>query len=232
MSDGTCDSCGDGIVFRWVGGRVAPIHSSGGCGGNRPTAWGRSSHTGPHTAPSSCPICGESVFYHTNGFGDSVYFDELGPPWPKHPCLDRGDSRSASRSGGNERVTTQPFARPTSMTLPPGAVRLDPTEWTSGKEILGLVLNAGEVDVRIVLPGWRRKRRVYRTAILLNKSSWILVHLLGSEAPRVGSVVRLQPQTCLINEVPGLLGDTGSADFEAPLPLEDDAVGSQNREEP
>jgi len=33
-------------------------------------------------------VCGEDVFYYQNEFGSRVYFDELGPPWPKHPCTD------------------------------------------------------------------------------------------------------------------------------------------------
>lgn len=37
---------------------------------------------------ASCPVCGESVFYYCNSHGSSVFFDELGPPWPKHPCTD------------------------------------------------------------------------------------------------------------------------------------------------
>lgn len=35
-----------------------------------------------------CPICDARVFYYENRFGSRVYFDELGPPWPKHPCTD------------------------------------------------------------------------------------------------------------------------------------------------
>jgi len=35
-----------------------------------------------------CPVCGSPVFYYENVNGGKVYFDELGPPWPKHPCLD------------------------------------------------------------------------------------------------------------------------------------------------
>jgi len=35
----------------------------------------------------SCPWCGEEVFYHSNGCGDSVYFDSLGYPWPVHECF-------------------------------------------------------------------------------------------------------------------------------------------------
>ena len=37
---------------------------------------------------ASCPICGRSVFFYSNSNGSRVFFDELGPPWPKHPCTD------------------------------------------------------------------------------------------------------------------------------------------------
>ena len=37
----------------------------------------------PNTA---CPVCGALVYFYANEFGSRVYFDEIGPPWPKHPC--------------------------------------------------------------------------------------------------------------------------------------------------
>lgn len=37
-----------------------------------------------------CPVCGSSVFFYKSPDGGSVYFDELGSPWPKHPCTDNG----------------------------------------------------------------------------------------------------------------------------------------------
>lgn len=50
------------------------------------------------TIPNAqCPVCGEPVFYYCNEYGSSVFFDELGPPWPKHPCT-------------NHYATTQPLA--------------------------------------------------------------------------------------------------------------------------
>lgn len=33
-----------------------------------------------------CPVCGAPVFFYQSPFGGRVYFDEMGPPWPKHPC--------------------------------------------------------------------------------------------------------------------------------------------------
>lgn len=33
-----------------------------------------------------CRECSASIFFHTNGDGDAVFFDKLGPPWPIHEC--------------------------------------------------------------------------------------------------------------------------------------------------
>lgn len=35
-----------------------------------------------------CPVCGALVFFYQSPSGGRVFFDELGPPWPKHPCTD------------------------------------------------------------------------------------------------------------------------------------------------
>jgi len=46
-------------------------------------------HIDSYTNPNaSCPVCGENVFFYQSPYGGRVYFDELGPPWPKHPCTD------------------------------------------------------------------------------------------------------------------------------------------------
>lgn len=37
---------------------------------------------------ATCPVCGAPVYYYQNAFGSKVYFDDVGPPWPKHPCMD------------------------------------------------------------------------------------------------------------------------------------------------
>jgi hypothetical protein len=33
-------------------------------------------------------VCGEQVFFYQSPSGGRVFFDHLGPPWPKHPCTD------------------------------------------------------------------------------------------------------------------------------------------------
>lgn len=37
---------------------------------------------------ATCPVCGEDVWFFRNVNGGSAYFDALGKPWPKHPCMD------------------------------------------------------------------------------------------------------------------------------------------------
>lgn len=42
-----------------------------------------------YTIPNAkCPVCGARVYFYQSPFGGRVFFDELGPPWPKHPCTD------------------------------------------------------------------------------------------------------------------------------------------------
>lgn len=39
------------------------------------------------TIPNAkCPVCGDPVFFYRSPSNGRVFFDELGPPWPKHPC--------------------------------------------------------------------------------------------------------------------------------------------------
>lgn len=41
-----------------------------------------------YTVPMVCSACGNAVFHYQSKHGGSAIFDELGPPWPKHPCSD------------------------------------------------------------------------------------------------------------------------------------------------
>ena len=45
-----------------------------------------------YTVPNArCPRCAALVYFYRSPHGGSVYFDDLGPPWPKHPCTDSGE---------------------------------------------------------------------------------------------------------------------------------------------
>lgn len=56
-----------------------------------------------YTASIHCPICGDAVFLYQSQHGGRVFFDELGPPWPKHPCTDGARAVQSAAS-----LTTDP----------------------------------------------------------------------------------------------------------------------------
>lgn len=43
---------------------------------------------GARTIPLNCRYCRASIFYFRCECGSRVLFEELGPPWPQHRCLD------------------------------------------------------------------------------------------------------------------------------------------------
>lgn len=53
-----------------------------------------------------CPVCSAPVFFYQNQWGSRVYFDELGKPWPKHPCTDDAEHRGNLTSDGRAKQIT------------------------------------------------------------------------------------------------------------------------------
>jgi hypothetical protein len=51
-----------------------------------------------------CPECGAAVFFYANQHGSRVFFDDLGPPWPKHPCTDNPREPAPPRAGPTLRT--------------------------------------------------------------------------------------------------------------------------------
>jgi hypothetical protein len=113
----TCYRCGEEIEFFHDGFRAIPVHPSGSCGGLsgwydsgsvfRSTSEGAMFEFPFTTYPSyvnpnaRCPVCGAQVYFYQSPYGGRVFFDELGPPWPKHPCTDNPVVRQSfsSRDG-------------------------------------------------------------------------------------------------------------------------------------
>lgn len=55
-----------------------------------------------------CPICRQAVYFYANSYGSRVYFNELGPPWPKHECTDNPRNTGGGRfSGPTKRSISQ-----------------------------------------------------------------------------------------------------------------------------
>lgn len=92
------------------------------------------SYTNPN---ATCPVCNAPVFFYQSPEGGRVFFDEMGPPWPKHPCTDTlnekerfRENRRASLAGSHRSVSRQseagwtPFICESVVAVPPrgGAV--------------------------------------------------------------------------------------------------------------
>jgi hypothetical protein len=89
-------NCGWGGVFYGLGDRDASDSRD---------HWAKSES---FTIPNArCPRCAARVFFYRSPFGGSVYFDDLGPPWPKHPCMDVG---RVSTAQGRRALNVRPQA--------------------------------------------------------------------------------------------------------------------------
>lgn len=53
---------------------------------------------------AKCPICGDAVYFYANEHGSRVFFDDLGPPWPKHPCTDNPREPVSQRGAPTRRT--------------------------------------------------------------------------------------------------------------------------------
>lgn len=69
-----------------------------------------------------CPKCGKPVFFYRNDNGSRVYFDGLGPQWPKHPCMDQdsGEGESSLPRQGARNANALILA----SQVPPGGAAL------------------------------------------------------------------------------------------------------------
>lgn len=81
MSTRQCQFCGGDIRFRMVRGYCVPLHTKlVGC------ITHRNSGRPEQCYQTNCPICGAKVYFVRHN-GGAVWFDELGAPWDKHPCM-------------------------------------------------------------------------------------------------------------------------------------------------
>lgn len=87
----TCGFGGDGNLGR----------GGGGAGGGYASAtipaysWGSSRLSRDPDRPNAkCPVCGASVFFYRPERGGSLWSDDPGPPWRKHPCMMAEENRT------------------------------------------------------------------------------------------------------------------------------------------
>lgn len=145
-----CYNCGEEIEIRNDGFRKIPFHPSGSCSGRG--AGSTSSYSSLRTTrdgevfefpftvyPSyvnpnaRCPVCEVAVYFYQSPYGGRVFFDELGPPWPKHPCTDNPIVRQHfSTAQGRARILNTAQAPQTVAQTPelqtPAAATPQPSE--------------------------------------------------------------------------------------------------------
>lgn len=51
----------------------------------------------------TCQRCGAKVFYYEHPNGARVLFDQLGPPWPKHPCYEASQAKQEKAASAKPR---------------------------------------------------------------------------------------------------------------------------------
>lgn len=90
----------------------------------------------PSTRETPCWWCSAPVFYHTNGNGDSVLFDELGPPWPVHPCWEEHRASRADRV--RQYLLHQPNGPSGNPAGPSGKPAVPRPAWPEGLTQLGV----------------------------------------------------------------------------------------------
>jgi hypothetical protein len=98
-----CDRCGQEIEFRYVHGRLAPIHLSGGCGAD----YVERDHYRSYASDSrcwstNCPKCQSPVFFVRHNGGNVWVDPPLGWPWWKHGCFDDHSGGASRKSIAEE----------------------------------------------------------------------------------------------------------------------------------
>jgi hypothetical protein len=93
-------NCGWGGI--WYGSSNADSYAGIPRRGPKPRVLGLQKATngplsGAYTNPNAtCPVCGAACYFYQSPYGGRVFFDELGPPWPKHPCTTNEPARLVS----------------------------------------------------------------------------------------------------------------------------------------
>lgn len=166
------------------------------------TGHARSDLGEPLTHPTVCPVCGAEIFFHTNGNGDVVFFDELGWPWPKHPCLTTEDGIKVAYGSSEIRSVATLVSCPSAIRLPRGlsAVEFDAT--LADRIFLGVVVRKKEVRVWWARGNSTLRERVEALALGLYRGTQRAVRLYVPRrlTVRVGDVVKV---SCTVRELNG-----------------------------
>ena len=74
-------------------------------------SWRKSSSIKLSLGPNAnCPLCHKPVYFVPGPRGGGAYFNSLGPPWPKHPCMTSERPYSPYNAKGRPKLRNRPSA--------------------------------------------------------------------------------------------------------------------------
>lgn len=133
----------------------------------------RTSYTTPN---AHCPVCGAPVFFYESEYGGRVFFDELGPPWPKHPCTDHGtDKRRPQMRTEVARAT--PASIISAVSYSSGNLGLPAFQWQSDswEPLINPMLRRINEITQVTGQAWGESLRFYVPHDHLNpRAPWLI----------------------------------------------------------
>ncbi|MCP5391909.1 MAG: hypothetical protein H6920_09855 [Sphingomonadaceae bacterium] len=149
------------------------------------------------TIPNArCPVCGAPVFFYESFTGGRVFFDELGPPWPKHPCTDN----TPPPSGACRAAAAKPATTSGSTPAPPqwrreGWIPLETVTVTRADGFSTLRGNGADGGAEIIFSVADHMRCTENDPILVRRSdhgdgTWDISYL-----PINSRLVKIAPET-------------------------------------
>jgi hypothetical protein len=71
----------------------------------------KESYTNPN---AKCPQCRVSVYFYQSPYGGKVFFDAMGPPWPKHSCTNNLNPSFYTQEtlGSSKKLTQKDWLQP------------------------------------------------------------------------------------------------------------------------
>ncbi|MDT4820261.1 hypothetical protein FQZ97_533990 [compost metagenome] len=154
--------------------------------------------SGGFTNPNAkCPVCGASVYFYESPYGGMVYFDELGPPWPKHPCTSRASERTPRRAIRKwSEVGWKPLKEVT-ISLRPGAVGVYSISGSSQSKKISLCFRSDQVVMVDIVRYRPVGDGIFELSILdyeSTKSQWVVWNGIATVDPGRLS----EPLTCSV----------------------------------
>lgn len=154
----------------------------------------RSALKTPLTHPTYCHFCGALIFFHTNGNGDCVFFDELGPPWPKHWCLQSEDNIRKAANSDELMKLAGLIVPPSHISRPKEAALRKFALASLGEIVTGAVLSTKMMKVWRSLPGKaaRKPVTVWKTMLLITPTKSLHLYTNLECRLKIGQIIKVK----------------------------------------